>query len=355
MKFRRAKTLVMYYYSNELGIHNFVTKSRFTCSSEALELLSKLEEWHTEEQIFEYFPRADRRSLADQIAGLVEFDAVVVEGSQQAAIDQEFRDTWQWGIVGGFYHFATRNTPLLPEPDQLELVRRRVEAGQTPPRLHETNAGASNLVRLPTIGDASSLLQVMRSRRSDTHFLDGEISLAALGECLYAGNGITAFRQDEGFGEVPVKMAPSLDSRNPYELYVYANRVCDLSQGFYHYGAADHDLACVRPGQADASSMCGGQSWAADAAAIIILVARFTRTGWRHHLAMTYRNVVVEAGFIGQNIALMGAAQGLSAVPIGSFKHDLVERQLGTPAIDSSVMLMIAIGKTEDTRASKSA
>ena len=353
MKFRRAKTLVMYYYSNELGVHNFVTKSRFTCSSEALELLSKLDEWHTEEQILEYFPGADRGVVAAQIASLVEFDAVVVEGSRQAATDQEFRDTWQWGIVGGFYHFATRNTLLLPEHEQREFVRRRVATGQTPPQLHETNAGSSNVVRLPATSDASSLLQLVRCRRSDTRFLDGEISLAALGECLYAGNGITAFRQDEGFGEVPVKTAPSLSSRNPYELYVYANRVRDLSPGFYHYGALDHDLACVRPGQADVADMCGGQGWAAGAAAIIVLIARFIRTGWRHHLAMTYRNVAMEAGFIGQNIALMSTEHGFSAVPIGSFKHDLVERQLGTPTIDSSVMLMIAIGKTVCTGASQ--
>src|SRR5579872_5016236 len=176
----------------------------------------------------------------------------------------------------------------------------------------------------------------MRRRRSERDYTTEDIDIEALADCLLAGNGITGFYNDEFYGQMPLKMTPSTCSSNPYELYVYANRVRSLPKCVYHYASATHDLACVRTGSIDISEMLGGQHWTANAQAVVFLVAHFARTAWQQHLAMAYRSVMQEAGFIGQNIALMATQLGLSAVPVSSLRHSLVDSCLGTPAVETS-------------------
>jgi SagB-type dehydrogenase family enzyme len=345
VRFRRARTLVMTYYPGQIGVHNFLTKTRFGCSLEALDFLSKLDDWHTEEQIVEYFPKYDRVGLAAQVAELAANHAIVVEGTAQATLDQKFRDSWPWGMVGGYYHFTTRNTTFAPDADQLDMVNRRRASGEAPPDWYESNRSRERVVALPAADADSGALSLMRRRRSERSFSHAAIDLRALADCLYAGNGIVGFRDTPEYGRLPISMTPSLGGSNPYELYVYAAKVQDLERGFYHYAGLEHDLAYVHAGPRDVSEMFGGQAWISAAPAIIFLVAHFRRTAWRHHLAMAYRSVLMEAGHIAQNIALAASSVGLSAVSIGSLKQSMIESFLLTPEIEASVILGVALGQ----------
>ena len=120
-------------------------------------------------------------------------------------------------------------------------------------------------------------------------------------------------------------VTPSGGARNPFELYVYARNVTGLEPGFYHYAALDHDLGLVRAGQVEIAALLGGQSWPGRAAAVVFLVAHFPRSMWKYHLAPAYRVVVIEAGFISQNIALAATEHGLSAVPSGALTQPMIE------------------------------
>jgi SagB-type dehydrogenase family enzyme len=142
-------------------------------------------------------------------------------------------------------------------------------------------------------------------------------------------------------------MTPSGGARNPYELYVYARNVIDLEPGFYHYDALRHNLGLVRPSTVNVPEMLGTQKWPAKAAAIIFLVAHFPRTMWKYHLPMAYRIVMMEAGFICQNVALAATHHGLSAVPSGAIKESVIEGYLGTPPLESAILFTISIGKVK--------
>jgi SagB-type dehydrogenase family enzyme len=139
-------------------------------------------------------------------------------------------------------------------------------------------------------------------------------------------------------------MTPSGGARNPFELYVYANRVDGLKTGFYHYAALTHDLGLVRLGAAKVPEMLGGQKWPTNASAIIFLVAHFPRTMWKYHLPMAYRIVMMEAGFICQNIALAATHHGLSAVPSGAIKESAIEKHLGTPPLEAAAVFTMSLG-----------
>ncbi len=69
---------------------------------------------------------------------------------------------------------------------------------------------------------------------------------------------------------------------------------------------------------------------------------------WKYHLPMAYRIVMMEAGFIGQNITLAATHYGLSAVPSGALKESVIEEYLGTPAVESAVVLSLSLGKPKD-------
>ena len=344
MLFRRAATLAVSFEESGIAVHNFLTKESFLCSEVGLAFMAKLNNWHTPEQLFAHFPDSDKSSLGEQIAQLVELNALVVEGTPQAERDAKYRNEWQWGTVAGFYHFSIRGTKFIAGQEARNVIKKRKEWRPSPP-LYQTNAGLENIIRLPNTDLGKAPFALMRARRSQRLFTDEPITLDILADCLFCGNGIVGFHDDEDYGHLPLAMTPSGGARNPFELYVYANRVIGLDTGFYHYGALDHDLGLVRKGAVNVPEILGTQQWPAKAAAIIFLVAYFPRCMWKYHLPTAYRVVLMEAGFISQNIALTATHYGLSAVPSGAFNEALIEKYVGAPEIESGVILSVSIGK----------
>lgn len=343
MRFRRAASLTILFESGQLAVFNFLTKNQFTCSPDCIEFLSKLDDWHLPETLFDYFPGADRTSLVSQLTQLVEFNALVVEGTQQSELDQKYRDEWQWGAVAGFYHFSVRNSQYIVGEPAREFIRMR-KAWRESPQLYQSNSSNQQIINLPKSEFREGSLSLLKKRRSVRNFSSDSITIQVLADCLYAGNGIVGFYDDEDFGRLPMTMTPSGGARNPYELYVYAGNVAGLKPGFYHYSALDHDLGMVREGEIDVSESLADQEWTRRAAANIFLVAHYPRSMWKYHVATAYRVVLMEAGFIGQNIAIAATHHGLSAVPSGALAESMIESYLGVPSIETSVTLSLNIG-----------
>ena len=345
MRFRRAYSLVMSYYDQQIGLHNFLAKTRFSCSAECLDLLAKLDDWRTAEEIAGYFGDVDVDSLSEQIHELVRMDAIVVEGSEPAAVDDVFRKSWQWGMAGGYFHFITRDAEFPRDYTARDLLQRRKEWHQTEPAYYAEYPADQPLISLPSTNLRDEVFSLMHRRRSETRYVAEGIPLKSLADCLYAGNGIVGFREGDKGSRKPITMTPSADACNPYELYVYAGRVNGLPKGFYHYASAQHALVLKNDDEVKIADLFGGQDWVADAAAVIFLVAHFPRTMWTFHKPIGYRMVSMEAGFIGQNISLAATHLGLSGVPLGSLLHSRIERHLDLADIEASVMLGMSIGR----------
>jgi SagB-type dehydrogenase family enzyme len=347
MRFRRAATLAATFEAGEVVVQNFLTHDHFTCSQECLAFLAQLDDWHTARALFRYFPDTDPSGLADQIAALVEVNALTVEGTPEAREDDVYRREWQWGTTAGLFHFGVRDTPFIVGAPARAYMRKR-KAWRPSPPLYQSNRRMKTVVGLPRTDTSAEPFALMRRRRSRRRFRQDAVSLKALADCLFAGNGIVEFADDVDYGRLPLSMTPSGGGRNPFELYVYARKVTGLKTGFYHYAALDHDLGLVRAGKVDVAKMLGGQKWPAQAAAIVFLVAHFPRSMWKYHLPMAYRVVMMEAGFIGQNIALAATHHGLTAVPSGAIKESLIEGYLGTPPVESAVVFTLSLGRPKD-------
>ncbi|MGE5625786.1 MAG: SagB/ThcOx family dehydrogenase [Bacillota bacterium] len=345
MRFRRAAALVVTIQGGHTVIHNFLTQDHFSCSPECLHFLADLDDWQDAQRVFKHFQGHDPDGVADQVAELVALNALVVEGTPQAVNDEIYRREWLWGTTAGLFHFSVRNTRFIVGAPARRFMRRRKTWKPSPP-LHRTNRGAREVVKLSRTDTSQQPFALMRKRRSLRDFDDRAIRLQALADCLFAGKGIVGFVEDEDYGRLPLSMTPSGGARNPYELYVYARKVTGLKTGFHHYSAFDHDLGLVRTGAVDVKEMLGGQTWPSKASAIVFLVAYFPRSMWKYHLPMAYRIVMMEAGFICQNIALAATHCGLSAVPSGALNESVIETYLGIPPVESAVVFSVSLGRS---------
>ena len=124
-------------------------------------------------------------------------------------------------------------------------------------------------VRLPTPrhdGEVS-LEHALTTRRSIREFARGALTLAEVGQLLWAAQGVTH--------SAGLRTAPSAGALYPLEVYLAAGEVSALTPGLYRYDPNRHmlakteDLDC-RIELANAA-LC--QAWIATAAAILVLAA----------------------------------------------------------------------------------
>lgn len=134
------------------------------------------------------------------------------------------------------------------------------------------------------------LMQALAVRKTTRAFRDAPLSDQALANLLWAAFGVNRPRAvKEGLG----RTAPSAMNRQEVQLYVV------LAQGTYLYDAEANRLKPVAAG--DLRAKVGGG--AAAHAAVTLLYAADAKADYAQ----------VDAGFIGQNVYLFAASEGLNA------------------------------------------
>lgn len=331
MRVRRAHALLFSIEGNELVASNFLTRSSAAAGAAALDVLLRAADF------IDLDPAPELQPLLDNAI-------LVVEGSETAETDRRYAAEWSWGAIAGLYHFGIRDVPYLSAAAVPDYIAGRMEAMPQVPLYERNGSGA---VALPDAG-GGELARVLRARRSWRGFdRDAAITLEQLGDCLFAAAGITGFGRPEapGLEPFPVKASPSGGARNPYEAYVYVQRVGGLARGIYHYSGLEHTLALVRDDKLPpVSAMLGGQEWFDGAAALVILCARFERTMWKYLHPAAYRVVLIEAGHIAQNVLLTAATLGLAAAPTAAITDAVAAHALRLASVTHSVVYAIGLG-----------
>lgn len=329
-------------------VHNFISRQSAWCDAYAFALLCRADEWTAVHELAPALPGVDAHFASGWIQYLLQYGALVTQGTPAAAIDAEYESFWNWGETAGFYHFALKDPPYMTAPQAAQWMK-SIGVSQSPVPLYTTNAGFAVTEKLPAPNlQANDLLATMARRRSVRKFVWQEISRDVLRDILFAGFGITGFldTQIAGSRELPLKMTPSGGARNPYEGYVYVLRVRDLPHGLYHYSAIENSLGLVSASPAvSLTDLLVGQQWAEDCAAVVLLVANFDRTMWKYPSATAYRVVLLEAGHIAQNIALAAANHDLNTTPTAAFSDIGAHRLLGLNWVRQSLIYAVLIGK----------
>ncbi len=197
----------------------------------------------------------------------------------------------------------------------------------------------ANPVKLPEprLDSQFSLEKAIQQRRSVRGYAEAPVSLADLGQLLWAAQGITS--------PLGLRAAPSAGATYPLEVYVVAGEVTGLAAGIYRYGLKNHELTLVQEGDQRRALAAAalGQSMIEDAPLTLVMTAVYRRTEVRYG-ERTERYVHMEVGHAAQNVYLQATALGLGTVVVGAFSDDTVAGVLGHPK-DEAPLYIMPVGK----------
>jgi SagB-type dehydrogenase family enzyme len=200
-------------------------------------------------------------------------------------------------------------------------VRADSGADESGERIYSTGDG----IQLPRPGTAESTMHVsdaIADRRSRREYGTAPVTLAELGQLLWATQGIT----ERQVGRVDLRAAPSAGATYPLDVFAVPDTpgVEGLEPGVYQYRPDSHELGRLRTGAfgAELQDIAIDQEWVGGAALNIVITAVDERTTERYGLRGRRRYVPMEAGHAGQNLYLQAEALELSTVAIGAFRDE---------------------------------
>ena len=181
---------------------------------------------------------------------------------------------------------------------------------------------------------------VLRRRQTTRSFADVPMALDRLATVLKHAAGL---RTPDG-PDIGNRSYPSAGARYPLEVYVIARRVEGLEAGVYHYRLRDHVLEGLGTGHVETVVGSLADDWMRAAGVFVIVTALFERN-FRKYGQRGYRDVLIEAGHLGQNLALVTASVGLGWCGIGAYLDDLLNNALSVDGVNETVIAVHALGE----------
>jgi SagB-type dehydrogenase family enzyme len=157
-----------------------------------------------------------------------------------------------------------------------------------------------------------SLEHAIQTRRSVRSFLDQPIGERALGQILWAAQGL---REEHHYRNVP-----SAGALYPLELFTVAE------DSISHYQPLTHALVRVREGdyRPALAHAALDQEFIHQASVTIVITAVPERTTVRYGDERAPRYIDIEVGHAAQNLMLQAVALDLGSVAVGAFHDDEV-------------------------------
>jgi SagB-type dehydrogenase family enzyme len=186
----------------------------------------------------------------------------------------------------------------------------------------------------------SSLESCLKKRKSIRNFTGEPIDMDQLSYLLWASTGIQ--RKEHGF---EFRTGPSAGALYPIETYLVVNNIKDLENGVYHYSIKDHSLDEMKLGEygVEAANGALGQGMCARASVVFIWTAIFLRSKWKYG-QRAYRYIYLDAGHIGENLALASTSIGLGSCQIGALFDEEINKIVNVDGKNESTIYMSVVG-----------
>ncbi len=184
----------------------------------------------------------------------------------------------------------------------------------------------------PAPGADAALGHLLHQRRSTREFADQAVALQTAATMLWAAYG----RQADGGRTVP-----SAGGRYPMTMYLVVGQVAGLTPGVYAYRPGEHQLVAHLDRDVRRELAAAALNQEPVAAAPVVLVVAGAPDRLRDRYAdRSERFVMMEAGHIGQNLALIAPAVDLGLVTIGAFDDAAVAEVLALPESEHAYYLI---------------
>ncbi len=193
--------------------YNFLTRTAAICSTDALYWLSCFPDWSDIGSVQAAHPHIEAQSLKGEILKLAELGLLNFEHSENAKQEEKYSKEWEWGLVAGLFHFSILNNTFATSSEGLQKQLQRAEEDPSPSLYWRNDPSAISLENGRS-SSISHILQLMACRRTNRTAASQKIGLNQLGDCLFAGMGITAHVQTPT-GLLPLGMTPSGGATGP--------------------------------------------------------------------------------------------------------------------------------------------
>jgi SagB-type dehydrogenase family enzyme len=180
-----------------------------------------------------------------------------------------------------------------------------------------------------------SLEETLWKRRSVREFKGRGLTLAEIGQLLWAAQGMSA----AGY-----RTAPSAGALYPLEVFLVLGPTGEIPAGVYRYGVEGHELTLALEGdkRPELAQVALWQSAVLDAPAVVAFCGVFTRTTEKYG-ERGIRYVFMEVGHAAENLALQAVALGFGTVMVGAFRDSGVKRVLGL-APEEEPLYLVPVG-----------
>jgi len=348
MKLKSAACQLAYWENGDLRIVNYLARRTFSANPVVLELIRFFFTPRTIQDALLEFKSYSQESVARAITKLIEAQLLLECDSLEWEQDNLVQTSWKPWLPGGGFHFLTKDAPYVGGDWTPEQKMETVPRTPAPPQLKRIE-GADCIVLPSHEPETDSFFETLQARRTHRSFSKDKISLDQTSRLLRATWGVQGYLESKLFGWLPVKTSPSGGARHPVEVYLMALRVDGLEEGMYHYQAKDHFLEKISSEATPslARQYCADQPYAAEAAALFIMTAVFSRTMWKYHHPRAYRVVLLEAGHLCQTFCLTATRMGLAPFSTAALKDTLIEKDLGIDGVSESVLYVAGVGAPE--------
>lgn len=193
----------------------------------------------------------------------------------------------------------------------------------------------------PPVG--KDFFELIKKRRSRRDFKKNSVSKTELSLILKYSCGIKG-EAHEGHHH---RAQPSGGALFPIEVYPIIFRSgADLKSGLYHYNVKDHKLDVLWDREFSEKDIkeLFTYEWVKDSGLTLVMTAVFWRSQQKYG-QRGYRNILLEAGHIGQNVYLVSEALGLKCCAFSGTFDDNLEKLIDIDGITESVVYALAVGK----------
>ncbi|WP_452598087.1 SagB/ThcOx family dehydrogenase [Pontimicrobium sp. MEBiC01747] len=197
-------------------------------------------------------------------------------------------------------------------------------------------------------GEKSDFYKTIENRHSGRNF-DGDykISLFELHKILFYSYGISKTSQVSETVNWSFRHVPSAGGLYPLELYVVILNG-DIRKGLYHYSPIKNALSLIKEGDftdylADYS---GSKPWVdiENASCVVLTTSVFERQMIKYG-ERAYRFILMETGFVAQNINLVCEHINLASCMVGFYYDDKINELLEVNGVGETIQNILVIGK----------
>jgi len=248
-----------------------------------------------------------------------------------------------WNLESAVYHFASRWRGVDLREDAADLPPPGADA------VREFVDGER--VELPAVERDGQLYDALMRRRTTRSF-DSErpLSVGDLAVVLRYVFGYHGYARL--FGEITTlkRTSPSAGGFHSVEAYPLVLRVDDTPPGLYRYDGRDHvleRLISIAPdeGRELAAQFVCGQTYFADAHALVVLAVRFERAFWKyrnHQKALAA--VLMDAAHLSQTLYLVCTELGLGAFVTAAVNNADIDEHLGLDGYGDGTVAVCGFG-----------